>query len=75
MTTVYTCECGTTHRSPNPHVLVRYGDETGHRAAIHYSRAQLGRYLDLPHEHKLIERTVPFCEACFAGARATERVS
>lgn len=74
VTTVYTCECGRVYRSPNPHVLVRY-DRHGFENSIHYSRATIASFSTLaalPREHKLLERTVPYCEACFeaqAGSR------
>ena len=68
VTTLYTCECGTTHRSPNPHVLVRY-DNDGAANSVHYSRKTAERFTMLPREHKLFCKTVPYCEDCFsAGA-------
>lgn len=65
VTTVYTCECGETYRSPNPHVLVRY-DSHGLQNSVHYSRATLNAVHTTQREHKLILRSVPYCEACFS---------
>jgi len=67
VTTVYTCECGKVYRSPNPTVMLRY-DTKGYENSVHYRRQDLERVANpslLPHEHKLLSRTVPFCEECF----------
>lgn len=75
VTTVYTCECGRVYRSPNPHVLVRY-DEKGYQNSVHYSRSSVSPYFSLKREHKVIERTVPWCEECFGReAPAAQLVS
>lgn len=74
VTTVYTCECGRVYRSPNPHVLVRY-DEKGYQNSVHYSRSSVSPYFSLKREHKVIERTVPWCEACFSVDTAPAQAS
>ena len=63
--TVATCTCGRVHRSPSPHVLIKYAEN---EHSFHYTRddAALAAHMyTLPREVREKAIRIPFCEECF----------
>lgn len=68
--TVATCTCGRVHRSPSPHVLIKYAEN---EHSFHYTRddAALAEHMySLPREVREKAIRIPFCEECFAPSRS-----